>query len=223
MTSFACVCGPPPAGDAPFLPRFLVLATISSVIDRTGGRGAAPPVVVFLCLLLLLAGIGGVVIWTGQTDAEPIPPAPIPSASPDGTTDMTLTDEEAIARFKELDAARVSLFEKRNLHGLSRIFTTDSPARRRLERSIRSLVRDQAFADVRSETLRRSVVENTYVEVVVEEVVLFDIRFKDAAGQDITQSGGVERQRVRWTLRREADEWLIHNALVMAARPVTRR
>lgn len=173
--------------------------------------------IVFLVLLALLAG--GIYLVNLARGGDREEPPATPAVSPEAVEDHSLTDAEAIARFKELDALRLRALEERRAQLLLRAFTSDSPAGDRLRESIRTLKAQRAFADERSKWLDLRIVRNSVHEIEVIQVLLVDVRFFDKGGRDITRTGRRERQRVKWTLRMERSEWLLHDAVIESARP----
>jgi hypothetical protein len=141
---------------------------------------------------------------------------PAPSTSP---PDNSLTGPQAIDRFKELDELRITAIEKRDERLLRQIFT-DGPAQRRVQRTIRTLRKQRAYADEQLQVLSTGVVSNTASEITVRQVALFDLRFEDPRGRDITRDGGLERQTTDWVLRLQNGVWLMHDGVIVAARPI---
>jgi len=171
----------------------------------------------FAVVTVVLLAIGATWYFAAG-DSEPTPrPTPIADANP---ADFSLTDEEAIARFKELDQLRLAAYGSTDV-SLVRAFLTDgSPLTKRVHREITRLKRDLTRPQIKSETLKLSVTHNNSSEIRVKQVVIWDVRFF-RGGKDVTEGGGREKQVVRWILRRDP-EWLLHDATVVSARPLRR-
>lgn len=202
------------------LPHFFSLATIHPMKEekRRAQSGALAPAAAFAILLLLIAAGAAAYVLT-RTDEI----GPAPAVIPQGTTsppDHQLTDAEALAEFQRLDALRQRAFEERDLELLGRVFTETSPSAPALETTIRRFRAKGVFADERLRVVRETLVDNGPEEIRVEQVVVLDIVFKDAAGRDITKEGGKERQKVRWIVRYEDSAWRLHDGLIVAARPI---
>lgn len=177
---------------------------------------------VFLCLLLLLGGAAGAVIWTGQIEAEPVPPG-VPSASPEASADMTLTDEEAIARLAHLDEIRKRALERRDARLLAQAVFRDGPAFSRLRQTIRTLKRDDVRLRHRKyEVVRARVVARNADRIRLRQVVIIDLQFYDVAGNNVTEGSGRERQVLEATLRNANGEWLFYKGRLIDAVPIPR-
>ena len=166
-----------------------------------------------------LAIVAGVLVAVGLTwyltgsSAEPTPTeTPTPS-------DFSLTDEEAIARFKELDHLRVRAIDSRDASLLGAIFVSSSEIGRITERNIQRLARARVHAKHEPyETKSVRVIANSERVVRIEQVVEFDVRFEGSGGENLTEQGGLERQRIIWTLVRQADKWRIDAARVVSSK-----
>lgn len=178
--------------------------------------------VVFLCLLAVLGAVTGGAIWAGQTDDEPLPATP--AASPEPSEDHTLTDAEAIARFKELDALRIRAFETRNPNLLADVFVPMTTDAARAESTIARLRKDDVLMTHKPYRNREiSIVQNEPNHIEIEQQVVFHIKFSDESGRDVTREGEPELLTVRWTLERVGRGWFIAAGKVIGARPYRRK
>ncbi len=185
---------------------------------RRDQRGDVAPLLVFAILLLVVAVVAaGIVLTRGGGEGADPAAAPTPTAPP---TDHQLTDTEAIALFDRLDRDRRRALEERRLDLVDLVFTPNSPAAARLKRTIAILKRDAAFADERVQVIDRRVLSARADQIRIQQVALLDVKFADAEGRDITKKGGLERQKVNWTMRLYQDNWRLHEGVVIAARPV---
>ena len=176
---------------------------------ETESKGA-DPVRVFLILAAILVAIGAV-FWLTRSD--PIADTPANATSPNESPDFSLTNEEAIARFKELDRLRVRLLRHRDSSLLREIFVPGSPAETRLVKSL-SVLRDEQTL-YRSESTNESVrvTENTPERLKVEQVVTVRPKFVSESGEDVT-AGRDERQTIVWELQPFDAEWLLFDGLL---------
>lgn len=181
------------------------------------GRGALSPVVVFVALVTLVAAITGAVLLTRET--PPPPPGPSPGGSATPTPDHTLTDEEAITRFKELDALRIRALEERSVQLLRSIFTPNSPAFERGRKSIKNLLRSEVVVDDLWDLRSVRVTSNSSTEVGLRVRGLSDARFFDEDGNEVTDQAQLERRVVSCSMRL-VTEWLLHDCRVTEAQAI---
>ncbi len=172
----------------------------------------ASPIKVFLGLLGVIAAIAAVVLITRP--ATPTPAAPAATES----EDHSLTNAEAIARFKELDALRLSGYWQRSASTAVSALTSNSPIRRRVGREIQRLRRDGVIDKTTFETEAVSVLANSASSIEIQQTVLIDPKFvSEVNGEDLTERNRRQRQEIEWLLRMQGGEWLIHNATVVRA------
>ena len=175
-------------------------------------RPAVSPATAFLLLVLVLVAIGALIFFT-RPDAPPPPEQSTTASEPN----FALTDAEAIARFEELAEVRRRAYASQDVSLLSSLYTSDSVVAPLAEKEIRRLNRE-GVSDVSSyQTLRLTVTSNSSQEISLREVVLVRPRFVDKKGNDVTVGDKKIREVVRWTLRLEGSEWLIHDAVIQAS------
>lgn len=182
---------------------------------KSAGEDSRPsPVKVFVALLVVLGIVIAVVLLTRSP--EPAPPA-TGSAQP---ADYSLTNAEAIARFKELDALRRQAYEERDPNLVPMVFTAESAIGETVDQEIRQLKEDHVLSKTKFFTKRISVIDSTSTLVRVRQVVVIDPKVVSEQGREVTTKGRIERQVIEWTLQRELGQWLIDDAVIVAAAPI---
>jgi RNase P/RNase MRP subunit p29 len=169
--------------------------------------GGLSPVKAFFALLALLVAIGGLFLLTRPTDES----EPGPASRSDN---FALTDTEAIERFKELDGLQIRALRQRDETLLGRVYTSDSPLMSSVTKSIRTLKRESVFDRSQDETRSLLVIENGQDEIRLRQEVVVMPKFVDESGRDVTINSRTELQTVEVTLRRDLDQWLIHDAVI---------
>jgi hypothetical protein len=161
-----------------------------------------------VALLAAVALLGGALFATWQAVAGN--DTNNPGGNTDGGTepDFSLTDEQAIARFEELDELRVEAYRNADI-GLVSDFAGPGPFKDSVVNEIRGLKRDDIFARLLLTTEEIDVTTNQSDRVVLRQIVIFDVQFIDEKGNDVTRGGGEERFTVNWTLEPFSDKWLI--------------
>ena len=167
------------------------------------------PIKVFAVLIGLVAAIV-IVAEVARDDAPPV--APQRTASP---ADFSLTNSEAIARFKELDALRYRAYTERDVTLIPLYMTSDSPLRRVGYREIRQLINDRVLFRPTVDVKNLRVLSNTPRQIVVRQVVIEQPKFVSEAGKDVSSSQNKIHQTIDWTLRLEGTEWKIFQAKVV--------
>jgi hypothetical protein len=178
-----------------------------------GERRGVSPIKAFLALLAL-AVIAGVVLVLTTSDSAPNNPSGAETAT---EPDYSLTNAEAIARFKELNDIRLAALRQRDESLLDTAFTEKSPAADRLREAVTQLRRD----NVRDRTVEinrdLSVISSERNEIEIRQEVLIRSRFVDSKGRDVTSGRRKEIRIVRWTLRQVGTDWLIFDGLITSA------
>ncbi len=176
------------------------------------------PIKVFLALLGALAAITVVVLVTRPAATNTIPPSEATVSF-----DHSLTDAEAIERFKELKSLRSEAYREADLSLVDLIYTTESPARRTVVSEIRRLQRNGVFSRTRFDTKQLDVLENSPSKIEIREIVVVFPKFVDEDGNDVTKRGRVERREVNWILHAEDANWLVYRSVIVAARKIRAR
>ena len=166
---------------------------------------AMNPTRVFLILAGVLAALATFVFLTRSSP----PPA---STGETDAPNFSLTDQEALNRFLELDEVRVNALRSRDISLLHEAFV-EGPAYRRLSRSINRLKEQRVF--FRSDYARQSVsvISNTEEEIRVRVVENVDPKFISQTGEDLTQ-GVPEQHTTIWVLRQEQGTWRIYDGIL---------
>lgn len=180
--------------------------------------GAISPVAAFAALTVLVAATATLALVAATND-EKGAPATGPTASWP-STDHRLTHPEAIARFEVLDGLRVKSLEARDLALLRSLYTPDSPALRRGERSIQQLRRNGVVVDEAWKIRDVQVLQIARKTIRLRVVGISDVSFFDDAGRDVTSRSRRERQTVDCVMRFLNGDWLLHDCRIVAARPV---
>jgi hypothetical protein len=169
--------------------------------------GGLSPAKAFFALLALLVAIGGLFLLTRPGDDPNPGPAP-------KSDNFALTDAEAIDRFRELDALRITALRSRDASLISHVFTPKSPAADDVAASIRTLTRQSVLFRSTYESKSVRVTENTPTEIHVLQRVVVTPSFVSEEGEDVTRDDSSQLQETDWTLRRVADLWLIHDGVI---------
>ena len=85
---------------------------------------------------------------------------------------------------------------------------------KRVRAAILKLRRDNVRASEEITRLDLTVVAESATEARIREKAIFNLRFFDENGRDVTERGQPQVQTTIWTLRFENGEWLLHNAVV---------
>ena len=187
---------------------------------RRKERGAVSPAVAFSVLVLVLAGIlaGFALLERDDTEGQP-------AVTPQGTPteeDLSLTDDEAIARLDEIETLRIQALEKRDPDLLDGAFTSNGPAIGRLTKSIRMLIADGVRLRQRAYDVAESeVILNSQSTIRIRRTVRVNIQFTDESGRRVTEGTGAERQVLVAVLKRVAGEWLFHDGRIVEATPLS--
>lgn len=153
---------------------------------RTPAEDLPPPRPPWIRAVAIL-GVGALLIGTlygvWQAVASNEDPNPIgPGAS---EPDFSLTDEQAIARFEELNERRVQAYETTDLAMVNR-FAAPGPFKDEVVEELMRLRRDGVTARPLFDTEHLTVTSNTPTQITFEQAVIFDLRFFDETGKDVT-------------------------------------
>lgn len=171
-------------------------------------RPGLPPVVAFLILVLVLVLIA-VGVFLARVDNEVQAAATQPAAT---QPNFALTNEAAIARFKDLSSSINEAYKNRDMTALELFLTDDSPLRERGEKEIRQLIRDGVVAVPVFERRSIEIVSNAPDEIVIREVSVDSSRFKSESGKDLTQNPRDILRVVEWTLQLDGSTWKIFDS-----------
>ena len=181
---------------------------------RESESKGADPVRVFLILAAILVAIG-VVFWLTRSD--PIANTPANATSPTGSPDFSLTNEEAIARFKELDALKVEMYRTQDRSLFDSVFTDDSPSRAIVEKDLDKLSENSIRFESTYQTSDISIQSNQSQEIRLRQSVAVTPRLVNAQGENVSNSK-TQHHVVLWVLRPESHEWLVYKTVVVSAK-----
>ncbi|MDQ3532148.1 MAG: hypothetical protein M3456_07200 [Actinomycetota bacterium] len=182
------------------------------------------PVRAFLLLLALLVLAGVVLLMTTRPErAEPIQMERSQGAGENGVTperpesrpEERLTKAEAKKIFERLDQARIRAYRRRNLKRISGFLTSNSPIEKTVKEEIRRLRKDSVLDRTVFETRRLSVRRITRKTIELVQVVAIDPMFITDSGEDLTLSSAADKDTIKWKLRKDDGDWLIHKGLVI--------
>ena len=175
-----------------------------------------PPWIRAVAIVASVALLGGVLYATWQAAAGTDDPEPDPIGLDEPEPDFSLTDEEAIARFHELDEIRVRAYETADIALVSQ-FARQGAFKDLIVDELRTLKREGVTASPTFKTESLSVISNTTQRIELKQVVVFDIRFFDENGEDVTDESGRERLTVQWELSSTDRGWLMLKADIVDA------
>lgn len=181
--------------------------------------GAFSPIAVFVVLLVVLVGVAAFAL------TRPDPAQPTATTTPQGSPsprDHSLTDAEAIARFRTLDALRLALFAEPEIAEPEQVFVQGSPAARRVRRALHEL-RDRGLAlhHPTYRTRRTEVIARFASELRLRQTVFLRTETARLPTKPIVQRR-LRRQVVEWVLRPVNGTWLIYDGAVVEAKFVKR-
>jgi hypothetical protein len=183
-------------------------ATSASARLISGGRALGA----FLVLAALLVVIA--LFARGKDHAPASPTQQARSAT------VSLTNSEAIAKFKELNRLRIRAYKERDLSLVPLAFVADSAPARTATREIRFLLRRRVLAKPHFHTLALSVQANHPDSVRIRQSVVVDGRFSTESGKNVTAPSRPKRQTINWVLSRDGSEWKISSSVVVEAVPI---
>jgi len=182
------------------------------VPEPAPARPAVSPPVAFAILLAVIAAIGTIVLLT-----RPETPAPPATQTAPQPPDFSLTNEEAITRFEELNSMRISMYESRDLSLAPELLSRESPLLETARSEIKQLLDDGVVVEMNFTTKGVQVVENNGEEVVIRQTVIEAPTFRSESGKDLTDSPP-QRRVVEWTLHLESSVWKLHDLDVLKSR-----
>ena len=165
-----------------------------------------------------IIGVGALLIGTlygvwqavaGSNDPDPIGPG---ASEPD----FSLTDEQAIARFEELDELRVRAYKNADV-GMVSNFAGPGQFKDQVLDELQELQREGVTASPIFKTEELTVTSNSADRIQLRQVVIFDARFFDKKGNDVTDESGRERLTVLWQLASTDQGWLISESNIVDA------
>lgn len=185
--------------------------------EQTPAGGPLSPARAF-ALVLAIAVVAAAVLYLTNAREDRAAPAAAPV-----TPDLSLTDAEAIAGFRELHALVVVAYRNRDLTLLPEIYVAGSGPLRRAREEIRGLLQGSALDKSKIVTRSLRVVSNSPAEIIVRQVRIVEPKFVDEyRGRDLTVSHQPERQVLEWRLRLQGSQWLVAGGRMIAATRTSR-
>ena len=186
----------------------------SSWMDEEEQRRGLSPTRVFVVLLIVVALLVGIGLLATSNNDPVADDQPLPS-----TNNFALTDDQAIARFKELDQISEGAYAARDESLVTQYTTSDSPLRPSGYEDIRQLQKDDIEFRPRSKTLSVVVLRNDPEEIAIQQIVVQRPIFRTESGKDVSENHGPVRLTIEWILRREGSSWrLFDSTLVKRSR-----
>ena len=183
--------------------------------EPTPTRPSLSPPVAFLVLVVVI-GIIGAIFYLTRPDAPATPTNPNAAQEPD----FSLTNEQAITRFEELQRLHLLAYAAADATLVDQVFTENGQIGETVRQEIVQLTRDEVSARFTYDTRDLQPIRNTPSEIELEQVAVVDASFFDRFGDEITSKSPAELQKIAWTLRLVGDKWLIHDAVVLSSREV---
>ncbi|MGH2750651.1 MAG: hypothetical protein ACRDK3_07235 [Actinomycetota bacterium] len=174
-----------------------------------------------VAIAVALAMLGGVLYATWQTVASSgtDPEANESPGAGVAEPDFSLTDEEAIERFKDLEASQIASYEKVDITSVSD-FAGPGSFKDKVVKELRQLKRDDVYAILAMKDQVLEVTANTPEEISIEETVTLNIKFRDSSGGDVTSKGKPQRLVVDWTLEPFERGWLLTESTAIDTLPI---
>jgi hypothetical protein len=179
---------------------------------RTPAEDRPPPRSGWIRLVAML-GVGALLIGTLYGVWQAVASSDDPGQTVPREPDFSLTDEQAIARFKELESLQVSAYENVDLTAVSD-FAGPGPFKDKVVQELRKLKRDRVTATLELETEELRVESNTPEQVDLHQSVITNIRFFDLSGNEVTTRGKPERWIIDWKLQNFDSRWLISSSVI---------
>jgi hypothetical protein len=179
---------------------------------RTPAEDRPPPRSGWIRLVAML-GVGALLIGTLYGVWQAVASSDDPGETVPREPDFSLTDEQAIARFKELESLQVSAYENVDLTAVSD-FAGPGPFKDKVVQELRKLKRDRVTATLELETEELRVESNTPEQVDLHQSVITNIRFFDLSGNEVTTRGKPERWIIDWKLQNFDSRWLISSSVI---------
>jgi hypothetical protein len=168
----------------------------------------------FLVVAILGVVAGLVLVLSAPDDT------PAPQPNPSDESEQVLSEAEAIGRTRELTQASWDAIGDRDVAGLSRIYTRDSPAGLRVRENIEHLLKKNVVDRATELDSRFEFISSSKEEVHVREVRILAPCFITEGGEDVTTGPGVIEQTGVWILHPQGTEWLIYDAKLAEDRVV---
>lgn len=178
-------------------------------------RRGLSPIRAFVLLLFVFAFLVGIgLIAMSNKDRVPSDQA-IPT-----TNNFALTNEQAIARFKELDTLREKAYVTRDLSLLSAYVAEGSPLMELGTDDITTLREDHVTFDPKSETQSLRLITNSTDKITIRQVVVQDPQFVSESGDDVSKSNRPIRLVIDWELSLDGSVWKLYDSQLVESEKV---
>jgi hypothetical protein len=170
------------------------------------------PIKVFVGLVVLLIVAGTIAYVTKPEANVQNSKAGLPESN-----NFALTDAEAIARFKELDAIRLRAFQDRDPSVIPNYVTSDSPLTSNLYADIDKLLVKKVVFDPNLTTKDLVVRSNTSDRIVIRQQAIEAPIFRSEKGEILSKDRARLALTVEWVLEREDSAWKIYESTVVSS------
>jgi hypothetical protein len=179
------------------------------------GRGRSWLTTAALAIVAIAGIVAGAIIFTMNDGAPDAPPT---SSNSEAAGAPTLTDQEAIDRYFELEDLIVQAYRNVDVTLLARIYTPDSPTAAMVRSELNDLQSDSAQLILDYQTQEIEVVTNSATEIVLRQEAIATGRLRPVGDVKVHAEYHDQRRVVRITLRyQEPKGWLIHRGVVTEA------
>jgi hypothetical protein len=171
-------------------------------------------------VLVLVAAVGVIaatIIFTMDSGAPDAPP----TRSDSNAGAPTLTDQEAIDRYLELEDLIVQAYRNADIEVLQQIYTADSSTKGVVRDELRDLRRESVRAILQYETEEITVLSQSAEEVTLQQQVLARHRVRPVGDVKVQATRNDHRRVVRIVLRNEGGQWLIHRSTITDVEELT--
>ena len=178
----------------------------------TGSTGISP-IKAFAGLVALLIVAGTLLLLTRPDASDRFT-----ATSTAGGGSLAITDSQALARFRKLDALRRRAYVQKDASLLSTFLTSNSPLRASGAQDIQQLQESDISFKPHTQTRSLVVERNVPTEIVIEQRLIQRARFFSDLGQDVTARPKTLLMSVRWWMRPEDGTWKLHDSAVLHAK-----
>jgi hypothetical protein len=163
-------------------------------------------------VLVAAAGvIAATIIFTMDSGAPDAPP----TRSDSNAGAPTLTDQEAIDRYLELEDLIVLAYRNADVTLIPHIYTPDSPTADVARKELRQLMRDDVRAILTYSTESIEVTSRSTDGIVIRQEVTARARVRPSGDVDVKSTPNNQRRTVRTTLRESGGRWLIYRSVIV--------
>jgi len=172
-----------------------------------------------LAIIAIAGVIAGAIIFTMDDGAPGAPP----TSSNNGAGAPTLTDQEAIDRYLELERLVIRAYRDVDLSLLPLIYAPDSPTRELVNRELNDLRDDSAKLVLRRQTEAIEVVSRSRDEIILRQEVVVSARLRPVGDVKVRARYHDQRRVLRVIIRyAEPGGWLIYRIIGIDSEPLDR-